>query len=154
MTDHRHLAGDTWEALFRAQVVMMRGFTASKVWGTLSTTEYDVLFTLSRGPAGGMRQSQIAEMQLIGQSSLSRLIDRLEINGYVHRVPDPDDARSALIQLTDSGRSTQRAIGTAHLDDIAHALGDRLTPAELLDLQRLCKKLIGSSSLTQESTSS
>lgn len=154
MSHDRHLAGDAWEALFRAQVVLMRGFTASPVWGELSTTEYDVLFTLSRGPELGMRQMQIAQMQLIGQSSLSRLIDRLEGGGYVRRVADPEDARSALIQLTDSGRATQRAIGTAHLDDIAQALEERLTQSELRTLQLLCRKLIDSPLDASESTSS
>lgn len=152
VSELRRLAGNTWEALFRAQVVMMRGFTASNVWGPLSTTEYDVLFTLSRGPAGGMRQTQIAEMQLIGQSSLSRLIDRLETSGHVQRIPDPADARCALIRLTESGRALQRSVGTAHLDDIAHAMSDRLTREEMLELQRLSKKLIGSSPLEHEST--
>lgn len=147
--DHR-LAGDAWEALFRAQVVLMRGFTASKVWGDLSTTEYDVLFTLWRGPSEGMRQREIAQMQLIAQSSLSRLLNRLEEEGYVERVVDPLDARSALIRLTDKGRRSQREIGTRHLEDISRELGARLTADEMRALERLCRKLLGHPTQTQE----
>ena len=143
MTVDRRLAGDAWEALFRAQVLLMRGFSASKIWGSLSTTEYDVLFTLSRGPAQGMRQADIADLQLIAQSSLSRLLDRLESKGLVERVEDPTDARCSLIRLTHVGRNQQREIGAAHLDDISRTLGDRLDHRELQQLFVLCSKLIG-----------
>lgn len=139
--DHR-VAGDAWEALFRAQVVLMRGFTTSKVWGELSTTEYDVLFTLRRGPSEGMRQREIAQMQLIAQSSLSRLIDRLEEDGYVERGTDPVDARSALVRLTQKGQRIQREIGVRHLEDISRELGARLSTDEMRQLEHLCRKLL------------
>lgn len=153
MTVDRRLAGDAWESLFRAQVVLMRGFAASKVWGSLSTTEYDVLFTLSRGPEQGMRQSDIAESQLIGQSSLSRLIGRLESKGLLQRVSDPRDARCTLIRLTDVGRATQKAIGTRHLDDIAQTMSARLDTNELEQLNTLCQKLIDTNRAKNESRS-
>lgn len=41
-------AAEAWEALFRAQVALMRRFSAEDVWGEASIREYDVLFTLSR----------------------------------------------------------------------------------------------------------
>ncbi|MDN5545350.1 MAG: MarR family transcriptional regulator, partial [Rhodococcus sp. (in: high G+C Gram-positive bacteria)] len=41
------LATDAWEALFRAQVSVMRRLSADDVWDQVSMREYDVLFTLS-----------------------------------------------------------------------------------------------------------
>lgn len=43
-------AVDAWEALFRAQVSLMRRFTADDIWDPISLREYDVLFTLSKCP--------------------------------------------------------------------------------------------------------
>ena len=48
-------SAEAWESLFRAQVALMRRFTAEDVWGDLSVREYDVLFTLSRCDGGAAR---------------------------------------------------------------------------------------------------
>jgi DNA-binding MarR family transcriptional regulator len=36
--------------------------------------------------------------------SHGHLVDRLERAGYVHRVPDPTDARARLVQMAERGR--------------------------------------------------
>ena len=38
-------AAEAWEALFRAQVALMRRFQRDDVWDPLTIREYDVLFT-------------------------------------------------------------------------------------------------------------
>jgi len=52
MTD-KSLAIDAWEALFRAQVSVLRQLTAEFPTSEISFTEYDVLLNLSRAPSGG-----------------------------------------------------------------------------------------------------
>ncbi|MCU1519021.1 MAG: MarR family transcriptional regulator, partial [Pseudarthrobacter sp.] len=46
------LAAETWEALFRAQVAVMRKLQAGPAFRKVALNEYDVLFTLSRCPSG------------------------------------------------------------------------------------------------------
>ncbi|MEB4614208.1 MarR family winged helix-turn-helix transcriptional regulator, partial [Leucobacter sp. M11] len=130
-----------WEGLFRAQVTLMRGFTASPVWAGRSTREYDVLFRLSGSPEG-LRQVELAEGLLISQPSLSRMLERLCGDGLVERTPDPADGRSSVHRLTARGRELQREIGLAHARDVTAALTGALTPAEITALGDITDKLI------------
>ena len=49
----------------------------------------------------GARQSQIADVLEMQPISVARLIDRMEIAGWVERRPDPDDRRAVNLYLTD-----------------------------------------------------
>ena len=51
----------------------------------------------------GMRQKEIAEIMEIGASATSQMIDKLEKDGFVKRIPDPDDRRATRIILTEKG---------------------------------------------------
>ena len=97
------LAAETWESLFRAQVAVMRRLQAGPAFKSLAVNEYDVLFTLSRCPSGWLRLNELNDNVLLSQSSLSRLVERLEKRGLVERMPAPDDGRGVLVRLTDGG---------------------------------------------------
>ena len=82
------VATDAWEALFRAQVAVMRQITAMPEFGKLSMREYDVLFNLRTCPGGKSRLVDLNKQLLISQPSLSRMVTRLEDQGLVVREPD------------------------------------------------------------------
>jgi DNA-binding MarR family transcriptional regulator len=72
--------------------------------------------------------SQLAERHCCGKSNITQLIDRLEADGLVVRVADPDDRRTILATITDSGRAAyERA--NAILAEQERGLEGRL-PAE------------------------
>jgi DNA-binding MarR family transcriptional regulator len=52
--------------------------------------------------------SQLAERLSCVRSNMTQLIDRLEADGLVNRLPDPADRRSVKAELTDLGREKQR----------------------------------------------
>jgi DNA-binding MarR family transcriptional regulator len=133
------LAAETWESLFRAQVAVMRRLQAGPAFKSLAVNEYDVLFTLSRCPSGWLRLNELNDHVLLSQSSLSRLVERLEKRGYVERMPAPDDGRGVLIKLTEAGWDLQKQIGREHVRDIAALVG--LSTAEQQELLRLTEKL-------------
>ena len=54
-------------------------------------------------PAGS-RSTELADRAQITKQSIGYLVDYLESRGYVRRVPDPDDRRAKIVQLTDRGR--------------------------------------------------
>jgi DNA-binding MarR family transcriptional regulator len=135
------LAAETWESLFRAQVAVMRRLQSGPAFKDLAVTEYDVLFTLSRCPSGRLRLNELNDHVLLSQSSLSRLVDRLEKRGLVERMPAPDDGRGVLLKLTDAGAELQKQIGREHVRDIAALVGPALTAAEQRELLRLTEKL-------------
>ena len=135
------LAAETWESLFRAQVAVMRKLQAAPAFKTLPLNEYDVLFTLSRCPSGWLRQNELNDHILLSQSSLSRLVERLERRGLVERKPVPEDGRGVQIKLTEAGWELQRQIGREHVRDIVTLVGPALTAAEQQELLRLTEKL-------------
>ena len=120
------LAAETWESLFRAQVAVMRRLQAGPAFKGLAINEYDVLFTLSRCPSGWLRQNELNDHVLLSQSSLSRLVERLEKRGLVERMPAPDDGRGVLVRLTEAGLELQKQIGREHVRDIAALVGPAL----------------------------
>ena len=135
------LAAETWESLFRAQVAVMRKLQAAPAFRKLALNEYDVLFTLSRCPSGWLRLNELNDHVLLSQSSLSRLVERLEKRGLVARMPAPDDGRGVLLKLTEEGVELQKDIGREHVRDISGLMGPALTAAEQRELKRLTEKL-------------
>jgi DNA-binding MarR family transcriptional regulator len=134
-------ATSAWESLFRAQVAVIRRLNAKARGYELSMREYDVLYNLSRFPGGSLRLHELNEHILLNQSSLSRLVERMAADGLVARVPDPEDRRGTVVELTGQGAAVQKRIGTQHVAAIGKYLGGALTPEELRTLQRLCDKL-------------
>ncbi|WP_125774582.1 MarR family winged helix-turn-helix transcriptional regulator [Antribacter gilvus] len=141
-------AAETWESLFRTQVALMRRLRADDIWGDLSMREYDVLFTLATAAAGsedpgyaGMRLRDLNEGILMAQSSLSRMVERLEARGLVERAPDPEDGRGTLVSLTPEGVRIQKELGRRHVRSIAHYLGGALDSAEMTTMRNLLDRL-------------
>ena len=56
------------------------------------------------------RMGDVAHERLCDPSSLTTLVQRLERDGLVARVVDPDDARARLITLTSKGRHVRRRL--------------------------------------------
>lgn len=61
-----------------------------------------------------MALGQLAEKIACVKSNVTQLVDRLENEGLVKRIPDPTDRRSVLAAVTDSGRE-RYAAGAAAL---------------------------------------
>lgn len=130
-----------WEALFRAQVALLRRFKRNFRGAEISLGEYDVLYNLTLFPGNRLRLHELNEHILLTQPSLSRLVDRMEQSGLVQRERDPDDRRGIIVTMTDHGAAVQRRVGREHADAIARYVGAGLTPEELRTLRGLCDKL-------------
>jgi DNA-binding MarR family transcriptional regulator len=84
--------------------------------------------------------SLAAELELSTGAMTSRL-DRLEREGYVRRLPDPDDRRGVVIELTPEGRAAwDRAAGVQARREAFFA--SALTKAEQKQLNGLLRKLL------------
>jgi DNA-binding MarR family transcriptional regulator len=84
----------------------------------LPLTSYEVLLHLNDADGGKMRMCDIAESVLLSRSGLTRLIDRLERDGFVERVSCADDARGAFAKLTGAGTAKLREARGTHLDGV------------------------------------
>ena len=134
------LANDAWEALLTAHATLMKKFAAEDIWNDISMREYDVLYTLSKCPEP-VRMSELNRHVLLSQPALSRLVDRLAERGLVERCADPADGRGVRLSLTAAGQAVQRQVGRQHARGVARAMTAGLDPAELRQLEAICRKL-------------
>jgi DNA-binding MarR family transcriptional regulator len=73
----------------------------------LSLTEYEVLRRLAQAEEGHRRIQELAEEIHLSQSALSRLVQRLEDDGYVKRAVCDHDRRGVFACITDAGRKLE-----------------------------------------------
>ncbi len=132
---------NAWEALFRAQVSVLRQLNAEFPTGELSFNEYDVLFNLSRQADRQLRIRDLNRHLLLTQPSVSRLVDRLVGRDLVRKEPDPGDGRGTVVCLTDAGYALFRRVAVVHAESIHRRVGGALTTDELRELARLTDKL-------------
>ena len=137
----KSLSVAAWEALFRAQVSVLRQLNAEFPTGELSFNEYDVLFNLSRQPDRQLRIRDLNRHLLLTQPSVSRLVDRLLAREFVRKKPDPGDGRGTVVCLTDAGYDLFRRVAVIHAESIHRRVGGTLTNDELHELARLTDKL-------------
>jgi DNA-binding MarR family transcriptional regulator len=105
----------------------------------LSSGRLGVLFRLLRG--GDMPLGELAQSLDSTPRNVTGLVDHLERDGYVERVPDPADRRSVRARLTDKGREKINGIwkeGLAHQYALAGGLGKE----DLAQLRHLCLTLV------------
>ena len=141
MSGETRLANEAWEALFRAQVMLMRDFAADDIWIEISQTEYDVLYTLSKAP-NGLSMSEVNRQILMTQGGVSRLVNRLVSRGLIERCVDPSDRRATSMRLTAEGAELQRTVGRRHARAVAHAMQNALGHDDLQLLRDLGRRIV------------
>jgi DNA-binding MarR family transcriptional regulator len=108
----------------------------------LSFEEWDVLGALRRaGPPFRRSAGDLAKMSDLSSGAMTSRLDRLEKAGLVKRLPDPNDRRGVLVELTKTGERKWRdsaGAGAAREALIASALSDR----EKKELNALLRRLM------------
>ena len=91
---------------------------------------------------GAVTITELARADRSTQPTISAGIRNLEERGWVSRVSNPDDARSTLLELSDSGRAELLAARRRHgdvVDDLAARHG--VEPAAIHDAVETLRKL-------------
>jgi DNA-binding MarR family transcriptional regulator len=87
--------------------------------GLAFTTIFVLIILDSEGPT---RLTALAAAEGISQPSMSQLVQRMERQGLIVRLSDPDDGRAALIGITDTGRALIAERERARRDRLADLL--------------------------------
>src|ERR671910_698807 len=110
---------DGWRAFLTAHARVTRRLDDElRAAHDISLAEYDALLQLAHAPDRRMRMSRLAERVLLSRSGVTRLIDRLEADGFVVRDQCASDARGAEAVLTPPGLERLRAASATHLAGI------------------------------------
>lgn len=103
---------------------------------------YDVLLELDRSDKGGLRPSEIAEVTLFTRYNVTRLVDRLQKKGLVERVACPEDARGAMVRITEEGRALRAQMWPIYREAIKRHFADKLGEDGARQLGELLGKLL------------
>jgi DNA-binding MarR family transcriptional regulator len=107
----------------------------------LSDGRLQVLFVLRRSPDNRLALGEIADTLHVSPRNVTGLIDALERDHLVQRVPDPDDRRSVQARLTEAGLGK---IGQVWRESFLRQveLTRDFSPDELAQLRHLCLRLV------------
>ena len=90
--------------VYTASLLNKQGSRLLRKFG-LTEAQFNILMLLRhQSDNGRMNQTVLGDMLLVNRSNVTGLVDRLERDGLVRRVDDPEDRRVNLVEMTEAGR--------------------------------------------------
>jgi len=132
------------EALTAIRLVAKRMHDQFETWTEshgLSESRFRVLVAIFHSPGRRLPLGALAGRLSVVPRTMTDVMDVLERDGLVRRVPDPDDRRSTLAELTESGLERITAIQRTAVAQQS-ALTNGLTGDQLVQLRHLCMLLV------------
>jgi len=108
----------------------------------LSRGEVGMLSALRiSGPPHRLSPTRLGQGLMLSSAGVTSRLDRLERRGFVVRLPDPDDRRGVIVELTDAGLEiVDAAVAANSISD--RQLMERLDPKEIETLEGLLRKVL------------
>ena len=111
----------------------------------LNVGEWAVLGSLVRAGAPHQRSpGQLAKAFDLTSGAMTNRLDRLETEEFIRRLPDPDDRRGVIVELTPKGRDVwQRAVGAQAAKE--SFVASSLDSSEQQQLNALLRRMVQTS---------
>lgn len=106
---------------------------------------FDILDTLEFAESNQMRMSELASIKAFSRSGLTRIVDRLEKQGFVKREPCSADGRGYYAVLTEKGREARKNALPIYERELSTIFGSAVTEKQAHDLVSLVDRIILSS---------
>ena len=110
--------------------------------GGLSGADYAVLVPLSAAPNGMLRARELGREILWDRSRLSHQLGRMEKRGLVVREECAEDARGAMVRMTDAGRAAIQRAAPGHVAATRRNFFDHLSEREVDQLTTLIDRVL------------
>lgn len=108
----------------------------------LTFESFSLIVTLRRsGPPYELNPTALYRESLLSSGAITNRIDRVEAQGLVKRLPDPNDRRGTIVQLTAKGRTVADRAIKLHFEALAEELSG-IDRAERDQLAALLSKLL------------
>ncbi len=128
---------EPWRAFLQAHARVTRRLDEElRAEHDLSLAEYDALLSIAEAPDRRIRMRQLADRVILSKSGVTRLIDRLVLDGLVQRDACLSDARGAEAVLTTAGLDRLRRASRTHLRGIDEHFIAVVDDADLTVIQR------------------
>jgi MarR family 2-MHQ and catechol resistance regulon transcriptional repressor len=129
---------DAYIKLSRASGTLDARFAANLARLGLTSGQLGVIEALMH--LGPLSQGELGRKLLRSGGNVTTVIDNLERRGLVARRRNPEDRRVVTVELTAEGARLIGRVFPVHALAVAQSMG-ALTPAEQIELGRLCRKL-------------
>jgi DNA-binding MarR family transcriptional regulator len=126
-------------SVMRTQQLLLATYDAVLAPYELSFPRFEALTLLEFSRDGRLPMTKLSRRLMVHPTSATHIIKRLAEQGFVARVPNPEDGRGTLAAITPAGRAVV-ADATTALVGAGFAL-DALTGAERVELFRLLEKV-------------
>lgn len=93
------------------------------------------------GAHTALTPSEISERTYLSSATMTGTLDALEYNGWVRRVPNPQDRRSVLVEITAKGQAVADQL-LPGIRRVERAVLAELTPAERVTLLEFLAKVL------------
>jgi DNA-binding MarR family transcriptional regulator len=133
-----------WTGLLRASRRLTAAIEADiRAAGLPPIPWYEVLLELSGAPDGRLTPRQLEAATLLAQYGLSRLLDRMESEGLVVRVPYPGDRRRQRVEITGAGLALRKVMWPVYAAAIERRVGRNLDGGDADALSAIAGRLAG-----------
>ena len=99
--------------------------------GDLSYVQFQILARLVDVPGGRLRMTDLADGVVYSRSGLTYQAGLLDKRGLITRSPSPDDERSVIVAVTDTGRDLVARVLPGHVDSVRRLLFEPMTGDDL-----------------------
>ncbi|MCW3047189.1 MAG: transcriptional regulator, MarR family [Solirubrobacterales bacterium] len=126
-------------SIMRAQQVLLAQLNDVLRPVGLTFPRYEALMLLSFTRTGALPLGKVGERLQVHRTSVTNIVDKLEADGLVRRMPHADDRRATLAEITPAGRDVAAAA-----TELVHAAGfaiGALGPEELEELTSILRTL-------------
>jgi DNA-binding MarR family transcriptional regulator len=100
-----------------------------------------ILMRLRRAPEHQLPLGELADVLDVSPRNVTGLVDHLERDGLVERVPDPNDRRSVMARLTPAGIARHSEVWQEALE-AQNRLVETFTAEEIVQLRHLCLRVL------------
>ncbi|GAA1952720.1 MarR family winged helix-turn-helix transcriptional regulator [Amycolatopsis minnesotensis] len=108
----------------------------------VSLTDYEVLVCVAMQPDHRIRMNELATLLGSTKSRLSHQVGRMETDGYLRRVKDPEDRRGVVAELSPEGMALLESAAPTHVEGVRAHLIDLLSTGEQAALGEAFTKVL------------
>ncbi|TCP48614.1 DNA-binding MarR family transcriptional regulator [Tamaricihabitans halophyticus] len=96
-------------SIMRVQQIVQSAVDGALKPHGLTFARYEALVLLSFARKGSLPMRVMGERLQLHPTSVTNIVDRLEADDLVKRIPHPTDRRTTLVEITDAGRARREA---------------------------------------------